>query len=487
MAKTAQLDENGYRKFGKRDVLAYAAGDFGCNMSFALKSYLTIFWTQYMGISATLMAGLLLMVQVWDAINDPLIGAIVDADQHKYRRNKFLSYIWLGSIGLVIAGALCFIPWPSAPYVVKCILFIVGYIAWDAFYTIANVPYGSILSLITDDPEQRAQLSTARSTGAMAAGIGISIVLPFLIYDASDNLVGDRMFIIALIMGIIGFCFFQFMIRNTEIRVDTQKFVKKGEKKRLNPFVGMGHFLRNRAAIGATILPVGQFIGMYGAQTAVQVTFQSYFHAAQISGIVGMLSYAGLFVWIPFASKVVARWGKKEVLSIGTVVAGLGYALMFVVPITPDMSGVAWYIACQLIAAIGLGCGSCVSYSLMADAMDYEEWKFGTRNEGTTYAMHSFFRKLAQGVGPSLGLVLAAQFGYDETLGSAQTAATASNMLNLVIVLYIVGAVIQFIGLFFVYNLDKKTLAHMNADLAERRAKVAAENEAAAAEAAAAE
>lgn len=65
--------------FGLRDKLAYAAGDFGCNMSFALKGYLTIYWTQFMGIDNYLMASLLLIVQIWDAINDPIIGAMVDA------------------------------------------------------------------------------------------------------------------------------------------------------------------------------------------------------------------------------------------------------------------------------------------------------------------------------------------------------------------------------------------------------------------------
>lgn len=148
------------RKFGMRDKVAYGAGDFGCNMSFALKGTLTIFWTQFMGIDQYVMTVLLLLVQVWDAINDPVIGAMVDADRRKYKRNKFLAYIWLGSIGLLVAGALCFVPWQGAPAMVKNILFVAGYILWDAFYTIANVPYGSLLSLITADPVERAQLST---------------------------------------------------------------------------------------------------------------------------------------------------------------------------------------------------------------------------------------------------------------------------------------------------------------------------------------
>ena len=93
------------RPFGMRDNLAYAAGDFGCNMSFALKGTLVIFWTQYMGMDSLLYAALLLIVQVWDAINDPLIGALIDADRRRYKLGKFKAYIFAGSIGLVVAGA----------------------------------------------------------------------------------------------------------------------------------------------------------------------------------------------------------------------------------------------------------------------------------------------------------------------------------------------------------------------------------------------
>lgn len=130
---------------------------------------------------------------------------------------KFLAYIWAGSVGLLIAGALCFVPWVSAPYVGKCILFVAGYIIGDAFYTIANVPYGSLLSLISNKPEERAKLSTWRSIGSMVGSISPQMLLPVIIYDASNNLRSERIFIIALVMGVLGFIAFQFMIRNTVI------------------------------------------------------------------------------------------------------------------------------------------------------------------------------------------------------------------------------------------------------------------------------
>jgi GPH family glycoside/pentoside/hexuronide:cation symporter len=107
---------------------------------------------------------------------------------------------------------------------------------------------------------------------------------------------------------------------------------------------------------------------------------------------------------------------------------------------------------------------------MMGDAIDYNEWKYGTREEGTVYALHSFFRKLAQGVGPSAVLLIMGLLGYDSKLGTiGQSLQTSHNMCWLVAGLYLFSAVMQFIGLAVIYNLDKKTVEQMNTELAERR------------------
>ena len=454
--------------FGMKDKLAYAAGDFGCNMSFALKSYLTIYWTQYMGIDSVLLAGLLIVVQVWDAINDPLIGTIVDADRHQYKRNKFLAYISAGSIGLLFAGALCFLPFPNAPGMVKNILFIAGYMIWDAFYTVANVPYGAMLSLISNDPAERAQLSTWRSVGSMAGVIGTAIIVPMVIYDASSNLRGGLMFWMALIMGVIGLVCFRFMVNNTVVRVNLPVTVKEDTPK-FNVFHAMKNFLQNRAAVGATLAVFGSYIAIYGASTATTVMFQAYFNAAQISGIVSMLGYIGVFLYMPFINQIVRRFGKKESIVAGCCISVLAYILMLILPITPDTRGLVLFVVCQLINSLGAGIGTCLAWSLMADATDYGEWKFGTREEGTTYSLHSFFRKLGQSIGPSLGLLLATWLGYDAALGASQTLEVATNMRYLVAFMYLLSAVIQLVSYGLIYNIDRKTLETMEKDLAQRR------------------
>ena len=470
MAKTIQLDANGYRKFGIRDKLAYAAGDLGCNMSFALKGTVSIFWTQYMQVSLEAMAILMLIVQVWDAINDPIIGSMVDADKKTYKRNKFLQYIWVGSIGLLVAGAAMFLPFPNAPMVLKYVLFVVGYIMWDAFYTIANVPYGSLLSLITADPGDRATLSVFRSVGSMVGNIAPAVILPMLIYDADDNLKGNVVFWAALLMGAIGFLCFQFMIKNTVIRVEQDVKCNEDETPKFNVFKAFGSFFRNRAAVGATLAPVGMFIGMYGAQYATVAMYQSYFNNAQISGLMGMISYIPMFAFMPFARGIAVKYGKKEGCAVGALVGLVGYALLLILPVTPDTKGMVMWAVGMLIAGIGGGFYQAVSWSLMADAMDYGEWKTGVREEGTTYALHSFFRKLAQGIGPSCGLLLAGALGFVEANGGNQTMEVATNMRWLAAGAYCVSGLLQFIALAFIYNLDKKTMAKIQEDLAARKA-----------------
>jgi len=466
MKKAPLLDANGKRKFGIRDSLAYAAGDFGCNMSFALKGTMAIFWTQFMRMDSILYAGLLILVQIWDAINDPLIGSIIDNDKRKtYKRGKFLAYIWIGSSGLVVAGAMCFIPWvkESQP-VIKAIVFVAGYILWDAFYTIANVPYGSLLSLISNDPADRASLSAWRSVGSMIGNMVPMVILPMIIYDDNNNILGNRVFIVALIMGVAGFFAFQYMIRNTVIRVE-ENITLSEEAPKFNVLKAMGNFMRNRPAVGATIAAMGMFIGMQAASTAVTVMFQSYFKNVGISGIVTMFSMIPIVAFTPLARKLVVKYGKKELSVLGSICSVAACTIMLLAPITPDGKGLVIYILCQLLNSLGMGIYSTVSWSMMGDAIDYNEWKFGAREEGTVYSLHSFFRKLAQGIGPSMALVIMVALGYSEINAGNQLFSVALNMRYLVAALYLFAAVMQFVGLALVYNLDKKTLEQMTNEL----------------------
>ena len=516
--KTPVLDANGKPKFGIMDKLAYAAGDFGCNMSFALKSTVQTFWLVYMYMEIGLLSALVLVTQIWDAINDPMLGSLIDNDRRKYKMGKFNTYIFFGACGLLIAGALVFLPLPESirmsqetfAVVVKSIVFILAYVIWDACYTIANVPYGSMLSHVTEDKVGQAQLSTWRSIGSMLGNIVPMVILPMLIWknitydgvpkllpgledlglqsinpqtgkpyeigevmlsplthEKMQTLLGDRVFLAALIMGVLGFIAFMFMIKKITIRVDENSVKTNENTEKLNIFSAFGKFVKNRPAVGVTLAAMGMFLGMQSATTANTIMFATYFKQAELSGIVMLIGFLPMFLFIPFIKKIVDKFGKKEASVAGTIVSLVGAAIMLFFPLVENKdAALIVYMIGLVFFGIGMGVYTCVSWAMMGDAIDYNEWKFGTREEGTVYSLHSFFRKLAQGVGPSIVLLLMGALGYVESLGTVgQSLETAQKMCWLVAGLYAFSALVQFIGIAFIYNLDKKTLEKMSREL----------------------
>lgn len=525
------------KPFGMTDKIAYAAGDFGCNMSFALKSTVQTFWLVYMMLSPSLLSILVLVTQIWDAINDPMLGTLIDNDRRKYKMGKFKTYILIGAIGLLVAGALVFLPLPDSIRMsdewfyttLKSTIFVLAYVIWDACYTVANVPYGSMLSLVSTDKREQAELSTWRSIGSMFGNMFPGIILPMLIwqkvkYDGTTSfldkivipdgftaedftkdpntklpyengaqilnpatgadveiLFGERVFFAALIMGILGFIAFVFMIKKITIRGDEDAVKTNEQTEKVNIVKSFGKFLKNRPAVGATVAAMGMFLGMQSATTANTIMFATYFGKASLSGLVQVIGFLPMFIFLPFIKKIVEKYGKKEASVVGTLVSILGGVIMLFFPLIENTDlGLVVYMIGLVFFGIGLGVYTCVSWALMGDAIDYNEWKFGTKEEGVVYSLHSFFRKLAQGVGPASVILIMGWLGYNEKLGTiGQSLETAMNMCWLVAGLYLFSALLMFIGIAFIYNIDKKTLNIMGAELAARHATLAvAEGEA---------
>jgi GPH family glycoside/pentoside/hexuronide:cation symporter len=369
-----------------------------------------------------------------------------------------------------------------------------------------------MLNLVSDGDTERVQLSVWRTIGAVVGNLIPIAVLPFVmckkvIYDGSGTipgmegvfhnkpaamggapyeigdvmlspltgekaqvLLGARAFWVVLLLGVIGFIAITFMIKNLTLRADEHSFAGDNGAEKSNLLKGCGRFLKNRPAFGASVAAMGVLLCMYAATTANAILFATYFGMAQWSGVVQAIAFLPMILFMPFITKIVHKFGKKEASSVGTIVSMIGGAVMLIFPLVGKSAGLVVYLLGLVIFGLGMGVYVCVSWAMVADAIDYHEWKFGLREEGTVYALHSFFRNVAQSAGPALVLLLMGALGYVSELGTiGQNAQTAANMTWLVAGLYMLSAIFQFVGVTLIYNLDKKTLAQMRADLAASR------------------
>ena len=243
-----------------------------------------------------------------------------------------------------------------------------------------------MLSLVTEDVGERAQLSTWRSVGSMVGNILPTVILPMIIwqkvfYDGTDSflskieipegidpqrffydpttkvpyevgdavlspttgkqveiLLGDRVFWAALIMGILGFLAFIFMLKTITIRVD-ENTVKTGEGgQKFNVLVAFKNFMKNRPAVGATLAAMGMFLGMNSATTASTIMFATYFNMASMSGVVQLVGFLPMFFFMPFITKIVKKYGKKEASVAGTILSLIGGVIMIIFPMISNVN-----------------------------------------------------------------------------------------------------------------------------------------------------
>ena len=482
-AVQAAKPENLNKPLTMKDKLAYAAGDFGCNMSFALSgTYLMVFWTEYMGFSnnpdpvkasvetLAIWSIIILLVKIWDAINDPIIGGLMDKIKPRPGQSKFKPWIFWGSLALMFGGAVCFIPFREAPVIIRILVCVIGYLIWDMAYTIVNVPYGSLNSVISTNSTERASLSTWRSIGSFVGNIGLSIGLPLIVYDANGAIIGQSMFVVGLVTGIIAFVCFQFLCRGTTERVIVD-YEEQKKKHKQSYFKSLKNFFTNKAAVSYTFVSIFQLLAMAFMQSYCVYFFKAAWpEQVQLSGIFGFLGMLPMFIFIPFATKLVAKFGKKEASTWPNIFGILSGLMLVLIPMEnlSQGAGIAIYIISSVLIGLAISVNSLVGWAMVADCIDNQEIKTGVREEGVVYATYSLGRKLAQGVGSALVSAFLIIAAYNTEFGDAglpQADGVAASIRIILGLVYIVCFVAQFVLLHFVYDLDKKKVEEMEQQL----------------------
>ena len=394
-------------KIGFKDGLGYAMGD-AANLFVLtyISSYLKVFYTDVLKVAESKITTLLLIARLWDAINDPLWG------------NLFIKWF---AIPIGIMAALSFVNFRNftSSDTVVLVLMYVTHIGFGMMYTTINIPYGSLASVITDDPDGRTLLSTFRSIGAGLGGAIPLLIGPMVIYSATGEL-NDKgepikaadangMLTFAIIMGILSVIFFYLCFGMTKERVKSEEDPKFDMKA---TYKGM---LKSRPFITAClsgILISGQL--QFGSLN--QYLYKNYFENTDLSIIGTIANYLPMAVMIFFMPKLVKRFGKKELCSIGTFFSAIAAILMFfVVPQISDRSmGAVVFMIFTFVIGFGYSFVSITNWAIITDVIDYQEYKTGMRSESAIYAVYTFCRNLGQTIADVGGMkLLGAVAGYD--------------------------------------------------------------------------
>ncbi|MBO5500804.1 MAG: MFS transporter, partial [Clostridia bacterium] len=419
--------------------LGYMFGDWGGCMTFALMaSIFSMYCTNVLGINPALMGTLVLIWTIWDAINDPMMGALMDkAFAKKQNKNgKFRPWL-LRATPLLAVTAIGLWTVPTFFEGITTIVVLFSYkILYEGAYTMFNIPMGSLLSAMSTNDSKRASLSSARGVGSM-----IGNMIPGMIGPVVIGMFGDRTSTGYMITGVacavIGFVvclmhYFWTEERTTvgDTKADDIKFTDiLTVIKKNRPFLAL--CIHGICICTMQYLVSNISLYMY-SEVYHDVTYQS------ISSVLSSPFMIGSMIAVPFICK---KLGLEKLirysLLIGGAICAALFAMHMVMYVNPLVHGVI----------LGVGSGMAMvsiqmQWGLVGEAIDYNEYITGKRTEGSIYGTFNLSRRIGQTIGQGFGLFGLAWIGYEGT-AEVQTAGTIFGMKVLCVLvpaLFILGS-----------------------------------------------
>lgn len=463
------------RKFGAADRFGYFLGDFGNNiLNVIVGSYLLVYCTKVLGISAGVVGVILMASRFFDAFTDFGMGRISDSYQDK-KGERYRVWILRFCVPIVLSVILLYHPWVAEQSMAAKIAYVsLMYVIYGSVcFTAINIPYGAMINAISDDPVERSSLSKYRTYGGLVAQVVVMMAIPALAYtkDAAGNtLVAKNGFLTcAIVLGAITLVSYLGCYFGCKERIKgTAQPAKEQEKK--------SGGLKESVAVLAEICKDPCLLGMIVASimvSAVATIFATllpyvaidYFNAPWIQSVGGLAMIVGAIIITPFANKITTRFGKKEGSVAGLTVCGVFFVLALLVPRTQPVL----FAVMLILAFAGFGYFYLVMFALIADAIDHHYALTGKKNEGTIYGVYSFLRKLAGAVTGSIGAWSLAAIGYD-SLATVQTASVQTAVFRIGVLIPACLFAIAAVCLAFLCPLNSKAIAADRAKIAEMEA-----------------
>lgn len=442
---------------------SFGMGPIGKNMcsSLVYGSFLSLYFMKTLGISPAYLSIMFLLCRIWDGVNDLFMGAIIDATHSKY--GKFRPWIFFGALTNAICTILIY--WdPGFRGVPLYIYVTVLYLLCDLTFTMIDVAYWALIPALTLDRKERDQVSVIpRLTGAIGGAVS-SFTLN--IVDALGGEGSNAGFLkYALITSVVYLATSTICAANSKERVHSvtvsqEKFsLVKAAKilfsndQALNVVVIMLLFNAASCVTGAVmmyyfiyVINSRDFYGTFGILTGV------------IQGI-GLLGF-------PLLSKKIDR---NKVYIFAYLMPIVGYVLMALVGSADNFNMILFIVVSSLIY-ISYGAMGVMENVMLADAVDYGEWKTGQRNEGIIFSMLTFLSKIANGISSGLTFAVFAIVGFNadaEVAPTSQAVLSFKILLFAVPVVFLIGAaIVHKVG----FKLKPELVEQISRELGERHA-----------------
>lgn len=440
--------------------IGYACGDLGGCMTFALMgSIVTRYYTNVLQVNTVVLATMLLVWNVWDAVNDPLMGALMDKvfAKHHGQGGKFRPWL-LRSAPCV---AITFIIFFTVPTYFKGVTMLVVLffckILYEGFYTMFKIPMGSMLSAMADTDGERAALSSARGFGSMIGNIIPMIIMPQLLAKFGDT--SKAFGIGATLCAIVGFVFCMLHYAWTEERHVSVAPSENNDSVKLTDILNV--FRVNRPFLALCIHGICICTMQY-----VSSTLGTYMYG-DVLGNIGMMSMAsavsmplGILALI-ITPKIADKVGLERMIRICLLTASAIYFVLFGALMVASVPAIAY----MLISSIALGLASVSIYmqwGLVGEAIDYNEMITGKRTEGSIYGTFNLTRRIGQTVGNSAAVLALGWIGY-QAGAATQTAGTLTGIKALVVLIPAIFILGSWIAFRFVWNITPDVRAKMAA------------------------
>jgi glucuronide carrier protein len=441
-------------RLGTRGYLGYAAGEVSNNLTFStVSAFLLIYYTDVAGISAATAGTLFLVVRIWGGVTDLVAGRRVDETNTRWGR--FRPYLLFGSAPLLLLLVAVFTIPDGLSDDAKIVWALVSYALFQLAYSFVNIPYGSLAAAMTQEPDERARLSTGRVIAVSLTILVIAVVVSPQIEGAGD--LQSSLTLITVVFAAIGFalylwCFFT--VREAVQRDTAAVSVRET----------VSMVRHNRPLILLCFSSVLFLTGLFSVQTVGVYYARDVLDNANLYIVMTVVQTIAMIIAAAIVPKAVEAVGKKRTYVVAGVfgaLAGIGVAL------TPG-SVPALAIGFWGLVGIGLGAINTLIFALQADTVDYGEWKTGTRAEGGSYSLLSFSRKTGQAIGGSLAAFTIGVGGYVSGAASQSDAAVTS--IKVAAGAIPAAVILAATAVMLLYPLTEQALRRMVAEMAARRA-----------------